>query len=140
MRNQTLQEVNFKTIKLINYMRKVEYESHEQLQIRLGVSQKQIEKYSAIEWERLIRYKDPETKLIEEELGGEINKALNTLTPRQAKVIELYFGLHDKEPETLEEIAQDIHLTSQRIQQIRQTAIRRLRHPSRSKALRPYLY
>lgn len=81
----------------------------------------------------------PDTCLLDESLRIEIEKALDTLTPREAEVINLYFGLNHEKPLTLEEIGARFSLTRERVRQIKEKAIRRLRHASRSKALRAYL-
>ncbi len=81
----------------------------------------------------------PDTSLLDESLRIEIEKALDTLTPREAEVINLYFGLNHEKPLTLEEIGARFSLTRERVRQIKEKAIRRLRHASRSKALRAYL-
>lgn len=81
----------------------------------------------------------PDESLLDDSLRLEIEKALDTLTPREAEVINLYFGLNHEKPLTLEEIGARFSLTRERVRQIKEKAIRRLRHASRSKALRAYL-
>jgi RNA polymerase primary sigma factor len=81
----------------------------------------------------------PDESLLSESLRVEIEKALDSLTPREAEVINLYFGLNHEKPLTLEEIGARFSLTRERVRQIKEKAIRRLRHASRSKALRAYL-
>lgn len=81
----------------------------------------------------------PDESLLSESLRVEIEKALDTLTPREAEVINLYFGLNHEKPLTLEEIGARFSLTRERVRQIKEKAIRRLRHASRSRALRAYL-
>ena len=82
----------------------------------------------------------PETALLTESLRREIERALGTLTPREADVIRLYYGLSDGSPSmTLEEIGERFELTRERVRQIKEKAIRRLKHTSRSKILRTYL-
>jgi len=81
----------------------------------------------------------PDEDLLTESLKVEIEKALNTLSPREAKVINLYFGLNTEKALTLEEIGTRFNLTRERVRQIKEKAIRRLRHASRSKSLRAYL-
>ncbi|MFH0765803.1 MAG: RNA polymerase sigma factor RpoD/SigA, partial [Calditrichota bacterium] len=81
----------------------------------------------------------PDSKLMEESLKKEIERALGSLTDREAKVIKLYFGIGIENPMTLEEIGEEFRLTRERVRQIKEKAIRRLRHTSRSKALRTYL-
>ncbi|UCC81173.1 MAG: sigma-70 family RNA polymerase sigma factor [Candidatus Zixiibacteriota bacterium] len=81
----------------------------------------------------------PDESLLDDSLRVEIEKALDTLTPREAEVINLYFGLSHEKPLTLEEIGARFSLTRERVRQIKEKAIRRLRHASRSKALRAYL-
>jgi len=81
----------------------------------------------------------PDTELMSGSLKKEIERALATLSPREAEVIRLYFGLNIEQPLTLEEIGEKFNLTRERVRQIKEKAIRRLRHTSRSKALRAYL-
>ena len=64
---------------------------------------------------------------------------MSTLTPREAKVLKLRFGLEDGKPRTLEEVGQMFGVTRERIRQIEAKALRKLRHPSRSKKLKDYL-
>jgi RNA polymerase primary sigma factor len=82
---------------------------------------------------------NPDKKLLHESLEIEILRALETLTPREADVLKLYFGLGDAHPMTLEEIGETFDLTRERVRQIKEKAIRRLKHTSRSKILRTYL-
>lgn len=81
----------------------------------------------------------PDENLLDDSLRIEIEKALDTLTPREAEVINLYFGLNGEKALTLEEIGARFGLTRERVRQIKEKAIRRLRHTSRSKSLRAYL-
>ncbi|MFC2134487.1 RNA polymerase sigma factor RpoD/SigA [Bacteroidota bacterium] len=81
----------------------------------------------------------PDWTLMSESLKNEIERALNTLTDREAEVIKLYFGLNKEHSLTLEEIGEKFNLTRERVRQIKEKAIRRLRHASRSKNLRTYL-
>ncbi|MBI3578398.1 MAG: sigma-70 family RNA polymerase sigma factor [Ignavibacteriales bacterium] len=81
----------------------------------------------------------PDNQLMEESLKVEVRRALNTLSEREAQVIRLYFGLDQEHSLTLEEIGEKFNLTRERVRQIKEKAIRRLRHASRSKALRSYL-
>jgi len=81
----------------------------------------------------------PEKELIQESLQKEIERSLQTLTPREADVIRLYFGLNKKNALTLEEIGERFDLTRERVRQIKEKAIRRLKHTSRSKILKSYL-
>jgi RNA polymerase primary sigma factor len=64
---------------------------------------------------------------------------LASLAPRERKVLELRFGLEDGRSRTLEEVGREFHVTRERIRQIEAKALRKLRHPSRSKKLRDYL-
>ena len=82
---------------------------------------------------------NPDRELLRESLRTEIERALETLTPREADVIRLYFGLGDQHPMTLEEIGETFDLTRERVRQIKEKAIRRLKHTSRSKILKTYL-
>ena len=81
----------------------------------------------------------PDSELMNDSLRKEVQRALSTLTQREADVIALYFGLNGEHPMTLEEIGEKFDLTRERVRQIKEKAIRRLRHTSRSKALKPYL-
>jgi RNA polymerase primary sigma factor len=81
----------------------------------------------------------PDNDLIGESLRVEIDRALATLTKREAEVVRLYFGLGQEHPLTLEEIGERFNLTRERVRQIKEKAIRRLRHTSRSRALRAFL-
>ena len=82
---------------------------------------------------------NPDKTLLHESLKVEILRALETLTPREADVVKLYFGLSDAHPMTLEEIGETFDLTRERVRQIKEKAIRRLKHTSRSQILRIYL-
>jgi RNA polymerase primary sigma factor len=82
---------------------------------------------------------NPDRELIIESLRTEIERSLETLTPREADVVRLYFGLGDQHPMTLEEIGETFDLTRERVRQIKEKAIRRLKHTSRSKILKTYL-
>jgi len=81
----------------------------------------------------------PDSVLIDESLKIEIESTLATLTKREAEILRLYFGLGQEHPLTLEEIGERFNLTRERIRQIKEKALRRLRHVSRSKALRAFL-
>ena len=81
----------------------------------------------------------PDSILMDESLREEVQRALATLSEREAEVIRLYFGLQREHSLTLEEIGEKFNLTRERVRQIKEKAIRRLRHASRSKALRSYL-
>ena len=82
---------------------------------------------------------NPDKKLLHESLKTEIERSLETLTPREADVVRLYFGLGDQHAMTLEEIGETFDLTRERVRQIKEKAIRRLKHTSRSKILKTYL-
>ncbi|MFT4610922.1 MAG: RNA polymerase primary sigma factor [Psychroserpens sp.] len=82
---------------------------------------------------------NPDRDLLHESLRTEIERALETLTPREADVVRLYFGLGNQHPMTLEEIGETFELTRERVRQIKEKAIRRLKHTSRSKILKTYL-
>ena len=82
---------------------------------------------------------NPDRNLLHESLRTEIERALETLTPREADVVRLYFGLGEKHAMTLEEIGETFDLTRERVRQIKEKAIRRLKHTSRSRILKTYL-
>jgi len=81
----------------------------------------------------------PDSDLIGESLKVEIDTTLSTLTKREAEIVRLYFGLGYEHPLTLEEIGERFNLTRERIRQIKEKALRRLRHVSRSRSLRAFL-
>ena len=81
----------------------------------------------------------PDQYLMNDALRLAIEKVLSTLTEREAEVIRLYFGIDREEPLTLEQIGERFGLTRERVRQIKERAIRRLRHSSRSRPLRTYL-
>ncbi len=82
---------------------------------------------------------NPDKELMQESLRTEIERALSTLSQREADVIRLYYGLNGNHPLTLEEIGETFGLTRERVRQIKEKAIRRLKHSSRSKILKQYL-
>jgi RNA polymerase primary sigma factor len=81
----------------------------------------------------------PDSNLMRESLKNEVNRAFSTLTQRESKIVKLYFGFEQDHPLTLEEIGEQLSLTRERIRQIKEKAIKRLGHVSRSGALRTYL-
>ena len=83
---------------------------------------------------------NPDEPLLDDALKREIEKALATLTPREAEVISLYFGINREHSLTLEEIGERFGLTRERVRQIKEKAISRLRHNSRSRPLKSYLH
>ena len=85
------------------------------------------------------RYAPPDDTLMQESLKEEIDKVLVTLKPREAELIRLYFGLEGDRPLTLEEIGEHFKLTRERVRQIKEKALRRMRHRSRLEPLRKYL-
>ena len=72
-------------------------------------------------------------------LKEQLNEVLSTLTPREAKVLSLRFGIEDGRPRTLEEVGKEFNVTRERIRQIEAKALRKLRHPSRNKKLKDFL-
>lgn len=81
----------------------------------------------------------PDKSLISESLSTEIDRALNTLSPRESDVIRLNFGLGNQPPMSLDEIGATFDLTRERVRQIREKGIRRLRHASKNRILKTYL-
>ena len=73
--------------------------------------------------------------MLKEQLIG----VLDTLTPREEKVLRLRYGIDDGKPRTLEEVGKEFNVTRERIRQIEAKALRKLRHPSRSKKLKDFL-
>lgn len=72
-------------------------------------------------------------------LKKQLTEVLDTLTPREEKVVRLRFGLDDGKTRTLEDVGKEFNVTRERIRQIEAKALRKLRHPSRSKRLKDYL-
>ncbi|MCY3713034.1 MAG: RNA polymerase sigma factor RpoD/SigA [Gemmatimonadetes bacterium] len=81
----------------------------------------------------------PETPVMEKSLKEQVVWALNTLTDREAAVIRSYFGINREKPMTLDEIGKQFGLTRERVRQIKERALRRLRHTSRSVRLHAYM-
>ncbi len=81
----------------------------------------------------------PDNLLITDSLRTEINRILNTLSNREAEIIRMSFGLNGYHPHTLDEIAEKFDLTRERVRQIKEKALRRLKHSSKSRLLKSYL-
>ena len=81
----------------------------------------------------------PSDAVINLSLQEQTRKVLSTLTPREEKVLRMRFGIGEKSDHTLEEVGQDFEVTRERIRQIEAKALRKLRHPSRSKRLRAFV-
>lgn len=81
----------------------------------------------------------PDNGLMKDSLNMEINRALNTLSDKEAEVIRNYYGISNAQPMSLEEIGEAFGLTRERVRQIKEKGIRRLRHTSKSKVLKTYL-
>ena len=81
----------------------------------------------------------PDANLLTDSLRREVQRTLSTLTKREAAIVTLYFGLNGHPALALEEIGEQFNLSRERVRQIKEKAISRLKHTSRSKALKPYL-
>lgn len=81
----------------------------------------------------------PEKELVAESLRKDIDRSLSTLTVRESEILKMYYGLNGQPAQTLEEIGLRFDLTRERVRQIKEKAIRRLKHTSRSKMLKSYL-
>ncbi len=81
----------------------------------------------------------PQEAVINMNLAEQTRKVLKTLTPREEKVLRMRFGIGEKSDHTLEEVGQDFEVTRERIRQIEAKALRKLRHPSRSKQLKSFI-
>lgn len=81
----------------------------------------------------------PENRLVIESLRSDIQRSLKTLTPRESEVICMFYGLDGRSPMSLEEIGDRFELTRERVRQIKEKAIRRLKHTSKNKILKSYL-
>ncbi len=100
---------------------------------------KEGEKSSLLEVIKNDQQPSPDSELLNESLKLEIELVMGTLTKREAEIIRLYFGLGAEHALNLEEIGERFNLTRERIRQIKEKALRRLRHASRSKTLRQFL-
>ena len=81
----------------------------------------------------------PDKELLTDSLKEEIERALNTLTQREADIIRLYFGLNGKHTHRLEEISEEFNITRERVRQIKDKAIKRLKHTASSRVLKTHL-
>jgi RNA polymerase primary sigma factor len=81
----------------------------------------------------------PSEAVVNHNLGEQTRKVLTTLTPREEKVLRMRFGIGEKSDHTLEEVGRDFNVTRERIRQIEAKALRKLRHPSRSKKLKSFI-
>ena len=81
----------------------------------------------------------PIEAVIKANLSEQTARVLSTLTPREEKVLRMRFGIGEKSDHTLEEVGQDFAVTRERIRQIEAKALRKLRHPSRSKKLKSFV-
>jgi RNA polymerase primary sigma factor len=82
---------------------------------------------------------NPDKELLMDSLRKEIDRALNTLTPREADIIRLFFGVNGKHEHTLGEIGEEFNLTRERVRQIKEKALRRLKHTTGCRILKTYL-
>jgi RNA polymerase primary sigma factor len=82
---------------------------------------------------------NPTEAVINNNLGLKTRQVLATLTPREEKVLRMRFGIGERSDHTLEEVGQDFDVTRERIRQIEAKALRKLRHPSRSKQLKSFI-
>ena len=85
------------------------------------------------------KFTSPSETAVQQDLSQQTRKVLATLTPREEKVLRMRFGIGEKSDHTLEEVGQDFFVTRERIRQIEAKALRKLRHPSRSKKLRSFV-
>ncbi len=85
------------------------------------------------------KFMSPSEAAISLNLAEQTRKALATLTPREEKVLRMRFGIGEKADHTLEEVGKDFHVTRERIRQIEAKALRKLRHPTRSRKLKAFL-
>jgi RNA polymerase primary sigma factor len=81
----------------------------------------------------------PSEAVVHLNLSEQTRKVLATLTPREEKVLKMRFGIDEKADHTLEEVGQNFDVTRERIRQIEAKALRKLRHPSRTRQLRPFV-
>lgn len=84
-------------------------------------------------------FQKPDKDLMIQSLRNEIERSFSTLSYREAEVLRMYFGINSKTPLTLEEIGEQFELTRERVRQIKEKALRKLKHTSRCKLLKQYL-
>lgn len=108
-------------------------------QISLDAPVKNGENSSLSEMIEIDEEESPDKELIDESLRIEVERALDTLTNRESVVLKMYFGINYDKPYTLEEIGEHFSLTRERVRQIKEKAIARLRHQTRSRVLRQFL-
>ena len=84
------------------------------------------------------RQESPESQVMRGCLRGQIDSALRTLVGREAEILKLYFGLDGEEPMTLDQIGVRFGLTRERVRQIKEKALQKLRHPTRSEVLKEH--
>ncbi len=118
-------------------LRKIKIEAGKHLQLELDVNE--IPRLGGQTPRRLLVENTGERDLQVKDLGNLIQLSLNTLTPNQAKVITLRFGLEDGEERTLEQVGEILNFTKERIRQIEGKALRKMRMPRRSRPLKQYL-
>jgi RNA polymerase primary sigma factor len=82
---------------------------------------------------------DPEAELMNSSLRKEIERSLSTLNEREADILKFYFGLNGFQPYTLEEIGEELGLTRERVRQIKEKAIKKLKNQYRNRLLKAYL-
>jgi RNA polymerase primary sigma factor len=80
-----------------------------------------------------------DSSLLDESLTEDINRSLSTLSKRESEVIKMFFGIGTRHNMSLDEIGMQLSLTRERVRQIKETALRRLKHNSRNKLLKAYL-
>ena len=100
---------------------------------------KEGETYNLYDMISSVKTESPDSALIKESLNAEVNRALETLTDKEAQVIRYYYGISVKQPKSLEEIGEAFGITRERVRQIKERGVRRLRHASKSRVLRTYL-
>ena len=81
----------------------------------------------------------PDANLMRASLNTEVNRALDMLSDKEAEVLRHYYGINDSHPMSLQEIGDSFGLTRERVRQIKEKGIKRLRHTSKSKVLKTYL-
>lgn len=121
--------------------------SREEVERTLAISQSHLSLDAPVtpgEDNRLLDYlpdqcsRGPEEEAFEKALRDTVNEALSTLKEREARILRLYFGLDDQEPMTLEEIGDSMGITRERVRQIKEKALNRLRHASRARFLETF--
>ncbi|MEE2675271.1 MAG: RNA polymerase sigma factor RpoD [Myxococcota bacterium] len=136
-REPTAEELSLKMALPIDKVRMVQRIGREPISLESPVGEEEDSSLSDfIEDKNMV---SPQDAVIHSNLAEQTREVLATLAPREARVLRMRFGIGEQSNHTLEEVGQDFEVTRERIRQIEAKALRKLRHPSRSRVLKPFL-